>query len=113
MKYTAKIASVCVATLAFGLIGSADADASTARRNSLMGNRLILDREDVFAFPQLATEYANLVGFDYGANDEIGNGLLIMGDENGAFGISLHRGNLFASQMYPYSSTLGGGNAVL
>src|SRR5690554_669763 len=109
MKYTAKIASVCVATLAFGLIGSADADASTARRNSLMGNRLVLDREDVFAFPQLATQYANLVGFDYGANAETGNALLIVGDKSGAFGVSLHRGNLFASEMYPYAA----GNGVL
>jgi len=114
MKYSAKIAAICATTVAFGLLGTADADASTARRNSLMGNRLVLDREDVFAFPQLATQYANLVGFDYGGNDETGNALLIMGDETGAFGISLHRGNLFASQMYPYAinnGVLGGPNS--
>lgn len=107
MKYSAKIAVLCAAGVAFGLLGTPDADASTARRNSLMGNRLILDREDVFAFPQLATQYANLVGFDYGGSDETGNALLIMGDQAGALGVSLHRGNLFASQLYPYAINNG------
>src|SRR5690554_356041 len=109
MKYSAKIAAICATTVAFGLLGTADADASTARRNSLLGNRLVLDREDVFAFPQLATQYANLVGFDYGGDAETGNALLIVGDQSGALGVSLHRGNLFASELYPYAA----GNGVL
>ncbi|AWV90336.1 hypothetical protein [Bradymonas sediminis] len=107
------IAYFCAATLALSLVGVADADASTARRNSLQNNRLMLDREDVFAFPQLATQYANMVGFDYAAGAEQGNALLIMGDERLAYGVSMHRGNLFASEMYPSGpgNVLGGPNS--
>ncbi len=61
----------------------------------------------MYTYPQLAVNYANLVGFDYGASPQQGTGLLIMGSKRGAFGISLHRGNLFTNDIFPYANDNG------
>src|SRR5690606_25951152 len=41
-------------------------EAEAARRTSLAGNRLILDRTDILTFPQLSVDYANMLSLDYG-----------------------------------------------
>lgn len=111
MKSFRNVIHVAIAVIVLSLAGIQTANATTARRNSLSGNRLIEDREDVFLYPQLAVNYANLVGFDYAPspdpNNMQGDGLLIMGNERGAFGIALHRGDLFDNGLFPYANGNG------
>lgn len=102
MKSYRSLVYFAAATILLSVVGIQDASATTARRNSLAGNKLIEDRNDVYTYPQLAVNYANLIGFDYGAGAPEGSGLLIMGNKRGAFGISLHRGDLFNNDIFPY-----------
>lgn len=84
-------AGACLLTL------TPEADAS--RRASLAQNRLILDRNDIYLFPQLGVDYANLIALDYGVTDSSGSGLLMLGDESRAFGVGVFRGNVLRSNL--------------
>ncbi|PIE20318.1 MAG: hypothetical protein CSA66_00775 [Proteobacteria bacterium] len=75
------------ATLVFALA----ANASASRRASLHGNVLLEDVTDVFVFPQLALDYRNLVRFSMGADSATGDGQLIFGTDEMAFGVVAHR----------------------
>src|SRR5262245_59992127 len=48
--------------------------AHAARRTALAGNLLIEDKDDLFLFPQLLTQYRNLIALDYGPSADTGNG---------------------------------------
>lgn len=100
-SYRSLIYFVAAAVLvsAFGI---AEADANTARRDSLDGNRLIEDRDDIFQYPQLAVNYANRIGFDYNGADGQGSALMLMGNERLAYGVALHRGDLLRNNLFPY-----------
>jgi len=80
------------------MVLSAGVGASTAhadRRAGLAGNQLIEDKDDVFKYPQLTTKYRNRVFFDYGGPGA-GNAAFLMGNEDKAIGIAVHRGDLIA-----------------
>ncbi|MFP4599418.1 MAG: hypothetical protein ACLFVJ_14260, partial [Persicimonas sp.] len=100
-SYRSLIYFVAAAVLvsAFGI---AEADANTARRDSLDGNRLIEDRDDIFQYPQLTVNYANRIGFDYNGADNQGSALMLMGNEILAYGVALHRGDLLRNNLFPY-----------
>lgn len=66
-----------------------------ARRDSLEGSELIEDKDDVLIYPQLATDYSNLLSFEYGAGGNTGNALMLYGDDSFAWGFAVHRGDLF------------------
>jgi hypothetical protein len=83
------------------MVGIQDADA--ARRASLSGNVLIEDRDDVYLWPQLAVNYSNLAAFEYGPAAAVGNGLLLWGSDTAAFGVAVHRGDLFDNHLFPYN----------
>lgn len=99
----ALLAAGCVAAS----ISSAIPEAQGARNASMAENRLILDKNNVFIFPQLAAEYANLVSFDYGRADGVGlgedgrgSGLALVGDETKALGIAIAHGDVLVT---PYT----------
>ncbi|MBA2661555.1 MAG: hypothetical protein H0U74_04625 [Bradymonadaceae bacterium] len=77
-------------------------DAEAARRTSLAGNRLILDRTDTQIFPQLVLDYTNLLALDYGAAAGSGSGLGILGSETMAFGLGLYRGDVLDYNLFPH-----------
>jgi hypothetical protein len=83
------------------MVGIQDADA--ARRASLSGNVLIEDRDDVYLWPQLVVNHANLAAFEYGPNAGTGNATLLWGDDRMAFGVAVHRGDLFDNNLFPYN----------
>lgn len=87
--------SAAAAVLATGL-----PEAEAARKSSLAESRLILDKNDVYFFPQLSVEYTNLASLEYGAVDGSGSGLLLLGDESMAFGIGIYRGDLLTARHY-------------
>lgn len=81
------------------LISTAHAD----RRTGLSGNLLIQDADDLFPFPQLTLKHRNMLRLDYGpgagANPAVGsngNGVMTLGDENSAYGLAVHRGDLLS-----------------
>lgn len=80
-------------SVASALVLAAASQAEASRRFSLAGNRLIPDRDDVFVYPQLATDHTRLVAFDYGAASNSGDALLLLGDKYQAWGLALHRGD--------------------
>ena len=91
------------------LLSTAHAD----RRTGLSGNLLIQDADDVFPFPQHAVTYRNMIRLDYGpgagpnaAVGSSGNGVLTLGDENSAYGVALHRGDLFSPDIVGQSQEL-------
>ena len=93
--------------LAVGSIGiiavTALPEAESSRKASLAENRLVLDKNDVFIFPQLGAEYTNLVSFDYGMGDGTGSGLALFGDESKALGIGISRGDVLTfQQTFPH-----------
>lgn len=73
--------------------------ADAARTASLAESRLILDKNDVFLYPQVAVEHSRMVGFDYGPVAEFGSGVAIFGDESTAFGIAVYRGDLIEGHL--------------
>jgi len=99
-------ASVLLAVSALLL---AVAPAEAARRSSLAGNVLIEDKDDVFAFPHLILDYDNLVAFDYGAAAGQGNGVILFGTPNMAFGLAAHRGDTTGPLPIPVDQGLLGG----
>src|SRR5690554_1710408 len=78
-------------------------EADAARRASLGQNRLILDKNDVYLFPQTAAEYNNLLSFEYGAAPNSGSGLALIGNDAMVFGLGIYRGDLFELDTYPYN----------
>ncbi|MDD9933085.1 MAG: hypothetical protein OXT09_05750 [Myxococcales bacterium] len=65
-----------------------------ARRPGLAGSLLIEDQDDLYVFPQLLTEYRNLISLSYGDASGSGNGILTLGNEDTAFGVAVHRGDV-------------------
>ena len=91
------------------LMSTAHAD----RRTGLSGNLLIQDADDVFPFPQHAVTYRNMIRLDYGpgagpnaAVGSSGNGVMTLGDENSAYGVALHRGDLLSPDVVGQSQEL-------
>lgn len=83
-------------------IGVAQAD----RRTSLGGNMLIADRDDTFVYPQLALKYKKSVSIDFGADQGIGNALLIASpNKKSALAIALNRGDTIAGLGNSYSGS--------
>lgn len=80
--------------------------AQADRRTGLGGNLLIQDADDVFPFPQSVVKHRNMIRLDYGANQNSGNGVLTLGDENSAFGVSLHRGDLLTPDVVGFNTEL-------
>ena len=107
MKRLCQTAIVLAAAGGVMAMGMPEADA--ARKSSLAESRLILDKNDVYLFPQLGVEYANLVSLEYGFADDSGSGLLLLGDESMAFGVGIYRGDLLASPNY-FPHNLGNPN---
>ena len=93
---------LCLTANATWLVDTAHAD----RRTALGGNLLIKDPDDVFPFPQLAVLHRNMIRLDYGGNSGSGNGLLTLGNENHAFGIALHRGDLLNPDIVGFNTEL-------
>ncbi|MGM0559244.1 MAG: hypothetical protein ACQEVA_22865 [Myxococcota bacterium] len=103
LKRSLQLSAIALALLAFNL-----PEAQADRRHSLAENRLIEDKDDVFAFPQLAVDYANLASFEYGPSYQAGNGMFIFGSEDLAFGVTAHRGDTFNNNaLFPYSLASG------
>lgn len=90
------------------LLETAHAD----RRTGLSGNLLIQDPDDLFPFPQYTLTHRNMLRLDYGpgtgggAVGSSGNGVLTLGDENMAFGVALHRGDLLSPDVVGQSQEL-------
>lgn len=93
---------ICLAALG-GTVVASTPDAEAARRSSLAGNRLILDKNDVLFFPQLSVNYTNLLSVDMGPGAASGAGLAVLGSETMAFGIGVHRGDIFDSPFFPHA----------
>lgn len=95
----------------FSLVGAtilaATTSAEAARRFSLAGNALIDDADDVYVFPQLTTDNARMIGFDYGAASNSGTGVLILGDKYQAWGVAIHRGDAMTPWMTSADGDLG------
>jgi hypothetical protein len=94
---------LCLAALG-GAFVTATPDADAARRASLAGNRLILDKNDVLFFPQLSVNYANLLSADLGTTGSAGAGLAILGNESMAFGVGVARGDIFDTPFFPHTT---------
>lgn len=105
---TIALASATAGACLLTLLPEADA----SRRASMAQNRLIQDRNDVYLYPQLGVNYANLIVFDYGFSGQgeglltldsgdSGSGLLLLGDEMRAFGVGVSRGDLISSDFFP------------
>jgi hypothetical protein len=91
-----------LAVLASTVAGAAFAD----RRTGLGGNRLIEDRDDIFTYPQRILDYRNLIMFDYGTAQNSGNGVMLMGSPNIAFGVAVHRGDVLTPDVIGLDSNL-------
>lgn len=85
------LVALCAVT---AVLASALPEAEGARKASLSESRLILDRNDVYLYPQTVTEYSNLASFDYGFDDAEGSGLALFGDEEMTLGLGIYRGDL-------------------
>jgi hypothetical protein len=79
----------CLSASAGLFVGTAHAD----RRSGLAGNLLIEDPDDLFPFPQYTLVHRNMIRLDY-AGGNAGNGVLTLGDDNMAYGVALHRGDI-------------------
>jgi hypothetical protein len=81
------------------------------RRTGLSGNLLIQDPDDLFPFPQYTLTHRNMLRLDYGpggagAVGSSGNGVLTLGDDNVAYGVALHRGDLLSPDIVGQSQEL-------
>lgn len=92
--------TVVVLASAGAVLATGLPDADAARKASLAESRLILDKNDVYLFPQLGVEYSNLVSLEYGATEGAGSGLMLLGDESMTFGAGVYRGDLLSSPSY-------------
>lgn len=91
--------AIALLTLVAVVMGMAS-DANAARRSALAGNYFINDADDMFAFPQLYTQYQNMAIIDFAPNypgdGTIGNGnaSLIWGGENHTIRVSTGRADV-------------------
>src|SRR5688572_9290771 len=99
-KLLVGIASIAATSTLF--MDTAHAD----RRSGLSGNLLIQDPDDLFPFPQYALMHRNMIRLDYGGSATSGNGVLTLGNENMAFGVALHRGDLLSPDIVGYNQEL-------
>lgn len=99
------------ALVACGLL-SLTQSAHAARRSGLAGSLLIEDKDDMFFFPQLLPRYRNLIGVDYGATSGAGNAVLTLGDEDFAWGVALHRGNVMTPHLINELAALNGPSSL-
>jgi hypothetical protein len=76
--------------------GTAKAD----RRTALAGSRLLEDADDVWVYPGLTLLHANRLAFDFGMNDLQGAGMFLLGFEDWAVGVGVHRGDLLRPGSY-------------
>jgi hypothetical protein len=98
------LCAVCLLAVAVSSMSVESAFAD--RRLGLGGNRLIEDRDDVFTYPQRILDYRNLIMFDYGAAQNSGNGVMLLGSEAMAFGVSVHRGDILTPDVIGLDSNL-------
>jgi hypothetical protein len=82
--------------------------AHAGRRSGLAGSLLIEDKDDLFFFPQLVPQYRNLIALDYGGAANAGNAIMTLGDEDSAFGVALHRGDVITPHLISELSALNG-----
>lgn len=100
-------------TVAGGVALLPDA-AHADRRTSLGGNILIEDPDDLFPFPQYTLKHRNMIRLDYGATstannaggDAAGNGVLTLGNDEHAFGVAVHRGDLLTPDVVGFNQEL-------
>ena len=83
--------TLMVLGLAAVMVASLAAPSDAARRESLNGNMLIHDGDDIYLFPQLSLDYVNLVRFKMGVNDETGEGRFVFGTKTFAMVLSANR----------------------
>jgi hypothetical protein len=95
------------ALIACSLLAVTDT-AHAGRRSGLAGSLLIEDKDDLFFFPQLVTEYRNLIALDYGGAANAGNAILTLGNEDTAFGVALHRGDVVTPHLISELAALNG-----
>jgi hypothetical protein len=79
-----------------------------ARRPGIAGNLLIEDQDDLFVFPHLTAQYVNMISLAYGGSAGSGNGVLTLGDENMAFGVAVHRGDVQGPHLINELTALNG-----
>ena len=91
--------AIALLTLVAVVMGMAS-DANAARRSALAGNLFINDADDMFAFPQLYTQYQNMAIIDFApssyGDDMSGNASLIWGGEKHTIRVSTGRTDLAA-----------------
>lgn len=91
--------AIALLTLVAVVMGMAT-DANAARRSALAGNYFINDADDMFAFPQLYTQYQNMAIIDFapdfgsGSSGSNGNVSLIWGGENHSIRVSTGRADV-------------------
>lgn len=91
--------AIAAATVLTALLAAQPAQAN--RRAALQGNLLMEDPQDIYIFPQRALDYRNLVRFDVGTADDMGDGLLLFGSPTFAMGIAAHR----SDQLSPFAAS--------
>ncbi len=98
-----RIGQATLAMAAFGAVAAvAVPEADAARRASMAQNLLILDKNDVYLFPQVGVEYTNLLSLEYGPAAGAGSGIALLGDESMAFGLGIYRGDIVDDHFFPY-----------
>ena len=106
MKRSTKM--LCAMAFALGsTVLVAPQDAHAGRRGGLAGSQLIIDEDDVFAFPQYTNNYANMLSLEVGASANQGNALLIAGSNEFALGVVLHRNDTLSAFPYTGGAPLG------
>jgi hypothetical protein len=93
--------------IACSLLAVADT-AQAGRRSGMAGSLLIEDKDDLFFFPQLLPQYRNLIALDYGGAASAGNAVLTLGDEDMAWGVALHRGDVMTPHVISELAALNG-----
>jgi hypothetical protein len=76
------------------MVATLAAPSDAARRESLNGNVLIHDGDDIYLYPQLSLDYVNLVRFKMGVNDTSGEGRFVFGTKTFAMVLSANRSDI-------------------
>lgn len=88
-------------------------EAESARSASLADSRLITDKNDIYTFPQVGVEHTQQLSLDYGIESQSGSGLAILGDEDLAFGIGVHKGDLLDRRFsFPHAAPAVDGDGI-
>ncbi len=99
-------ALIAIAAITFATPANAD------RRTALMGNQLIEDKDDVFAYPSLMLDYVNMMTLDYGTSGAQGSGLLVWGSKRMAYGIAVNRTDIGPGPLQVSALDLGRSSAA-